>query len=180
MSKAVKKSVRMESLELLIMLLFMAEQKKQPKKDKKKQAKSDKTPETKKQKSGIEAKIKDDSPEIEIIVAYGDPLQQIKVLDHTQMFSYLRNNVKVTEYKDDFYGDRTRSIDANDKTIDIKKAYSFIQAKKKSDITSGGSNRTYTLDKDYRAFQYWNLFNRALNIALYDVIMCMDTGPITP
>ncbi len=166
LNKSKRPSAKNAGLELLLALLLLKEQQKA-----KKPIKARKRVQ-KKKKPDIEARVKKEKePEFELVVSYGDPLQQVKMLDHTQLFSYLGNNVKVVEYKDNFYGDRTSAMEANDKTIGIGKAYTIIRNKKAEDNVAGGASWTYKLDKDYKAFQYWNLFNRALNRIIYELAM---------
>ena len=173
LNKSQRPAAKNAGLELILALLLLKEQVKSAKPVKARKRVQ------KKKKPDIEARIKkENGTEFELVVSYGDPLQQVKMLDHTQLFSYLGNNIKVVEYKDNFYGDRTSAMEANDKTIGIQKAYTIIRNKKAEDNVSGGASWTYKLDRDYKAFQYWNLFNRALNLIIYELAMSIGVDSI--
>jgi hypothetical protein len=154
-------------LELMLALLILKENK--GPKAVKPAAKKSKAPKKEEIEKGIEAKIKGDEPDFEIVVSYGEPLQQMGVLDHASLFSYLGSGAKAeaVEYKEDVYSSQAGQIEARARTFSIEKAYDFIRKKAREDRVSGSASWTFQLDKDYQDFQYWNLFNNAINRALY-------------
>lgn len=168
-------ALRRKSLELLLAMMIMQGTAKPAKSAAKKPVQAKKQGEKKPE--GIEARVKEKKPAMQAVsVSYGDPLQEIAALDHAGMFSYLNSRAAKPEYREDAYGDRVASVEAASRTIDVRKAYSLIKSKKNEDMAYGGCSWSHTLDKDYRSFQYWKLFNNALNIVLYAISGSTDMG----
>ena len=171
-AKAEKKS-RKKTLEMLAVSLAIAKERQKAAEKSQKRL-----PGKKGAKKGIEAVVRESKKGREKhdnAMAYGQPLEQAGMVDHEKLFSYLGSGAKPAEYNEsDYAGKPKEAFAAVHETISMKDVYEIIRQKKKEDLLSGGASTSYKLRKDYEAFQYWNLFNNALNRAFYDIIMCID------